>query len=339
MFDPMGPFPRDYDSGIRTAIGILYKSEKPGRHGAKQKYSTVRKLRTLYTKMHGASAAGQKEALVLRMERQRWVGTGAPSESEWHSRFMTGFLARVGDQCKRDEAISLSQILAVQTLMEERWTEAEALGDMEEKRRVAEIGFFFVVGYCSSLRGFELPKIVLTELKHQMQLEPVGHIPAHLGLPLHGRFKARGSAKAKILVFIVPKTASGLVPGLWAQRLVQALKDMDIDLGWLFEDNEGSQRPLGFFQEEFYATLFALQDRQPELFEPNTDILGDFQLARSLRRGATTRATDTGVATTDINWMNRWNTGGSEIISGPMHVIYAERKQMLATYLRFSAAL
>jgi len=37
MFDPIGPFPHDYDSGMRSAIGVLWQSQKPGRHEAKQK--------------------------------------------------------------------------------------------------------------------------------------------------------------------------------------------------------------------------------------------------------------------------------------------------------------
>jgi hypothetical protein len=46
-----------------------------------------------------------------------------------------------------------------------------------------------------------------------------------------------------------------------------------------------------------------------------------------------------GVSQPDIEWTNCWNTGGEEIANGPMHVIYAEQKQMLSTFLWFSAAL
>jgi hypothetical protein len=62
-------------------------------------------------------------------------------------------------------------------------------------------------------------------------------------------------------------------------------------------------------------------------------------LAQSLRHGATTRATEAGVLQPDIDWMNHWNTKGSELINGPMHGVYAEQKQLLSTYLCFSQVL
>lgn len=223
MFDPLGPFGRDYDSGIRTAIGILSQSQRPGRHEAKQKYSSVRKVRSLSTNVHNASARAASENLVWRSEKSRFVATTAPSDSEWHSRFMTGFHARVGDRRKRDAAISIRQILAVQELLEEEWDEVTAGGDIDGRRSVAEIGTFFLLGYCCSLRGFELPKILLTELKSQIDLEGRSGDEPHVGVPMRGKFKARSNAEQKLLVFCAATTASGLKPGLWAQRLVDVL--------------------------------------------------------------------------------------------------------------------
>ena len=69
------------------------------------------------------------------------------------------------------------------------------------------------------------------------------------------------------------------------------------------------------------------------------DIMEDYHLARSLRRGATTRATNAGVLQPDIDWINRWNTEGKELIDGPMRVIYSDWKQMLETFHCFSQAL
>ena len=80
------------------------------------------------------------------------------------------------------------------------------------------------------------------------------------------------------------------------------------------------------FSEAFYGHLLAIRTKDPSLFEDETDILNDYGLARSAQRGATTRATNAGVSEPDINWTNRWNTGGEEIATGPVHVIYAEKK-------------
>ena len=202
-----------------------------------------------------------------------------------------------------------------------------------------EIAVFFLLGYCNSLRGFELPKIVLHKLVRQIQMEDEGNVPAHIGVPLRGKFKARSSIIVEIICYTVAKTHSGLNPGLWVTRLIDVLKTLGITSGWLFQDEKQAARKMYSFSEAFYGHLLAIRTKDPSLFEDETDILNDYGLARSARRGATTRATNAGVSEPDINWTNRWNTGGEEIATGPMHVIYAEQKQMLSTFLRFSAAL
>jgi hypothetical protein len=190
------------------------------------------------------------------------------------------------------------------------------------------------------MRGFELPKALLTNLRHTIHLEEGqhGHRP-HVGVFFLGRFKARSNAEKKILVFLSSVSDSGLQPGLWVNRLVKILETLGILSGWLFQDSHGDQRPMSSFSEEFYRVLFAIRDEDPSLFEPTMDIMEDYHLARSLRRGATTRATNAGVSQPDIDWIDRWNTEGEELIDGPMRVIYSDRKQMLETFLRFSRAL
>ncbi len=172
--------------------------------------------------------------------------------------FMQGYHARVGEWWKQDMLISNEQMLMIQSFLEDRWREAVKIGDIDNKERIAEIGTFFLVGYCGNMQGFEVPKIVLTELKHQMQLEPVRKVMVHIGLPLRGCFKARVSVKAKVLILIVMETASGLKPGVWVAWLIDILKDLGIKNGWLFQDKEGTQSPLSYFEEDFYLILFGL---------------------------------------------------------------------------------
>jgi hypothetical protein len=340
MFDRIGPFPHDYDSGIRSAIGTLWQSQKAGRHEEKQKYSSVRKVRSLHTNLHNASAKAASSSLVWRSEKGRFITTTAPSDREWHVRFMSGLHARIGDRRKRDAAISIEQMIAVQSFLEAEWQEGAEQRDTTALRRISEIACFFLLGYCGSLRGFEIPKALLTSLRHSMHLEAAPHgQPPHAGIFFLGRFKARSNAEKKVLVFVAAETKSGLQPVLWLDRLVTLLNDLGIFSGWLFQGPQGEQRFLSFFHEEFYRVLFSVRDLDPSLFEPNIDILEDYHLARSLRRGATTRATNAGVAQQDIDWVNRWNTQGEELIAGPMRVIYSDRKQLLETFLRFSQAL
>lgn len=181
MFDRPGPYPLKLDFGTRSALTVLWKSEQSGRHEAKQKYSGVRKVQTVNTHLYNVSIQGLSNNLLLKDGKGNWVATTAPSESAWHRFFMQGYHARVGERRKQDMAISLEQMIEIQNMLEERWREAVRLNDCEQKRRVGEIGTFFLAGYCGSMRGFEVPKIVLTELKSQMQLEPVRRVPPTLG--------------------------------------------------------------------------------------------------------------------------------------------------------------
>jgi hypothetical protein len=231
-------------------------------------------------------------------------------------------------------------MLAVQRLLESEWREAIEQQDHVTQRRIAEMATFFLVGYCGSMRRFELPKALLTNLRHGLHTEtgPHGH-PPHAGIFFLGRFKARSNAEKKILVFLAAVTESGLRPALWLDRLVKVLENLGIHSGWLFQGPQGEQRSMSSFAEEFYRVLFVIREDAPTLFEPTMDIMEDYHLARSLRHGATTRATNTGVSQPDIDWINRWNTEGEELIDGPMRVIYSDQKQMLETFLRFSKVL
>jgi len=137
----------------------------------------------------------------------------------------------------------------VQELLEEEWQEALTGGDCGEMCAMAEMGAFFLAGYCGSFRGFELPKILLTELKDQICREDSRHEVAHVGIPLRGHFKVRGNAKVKLLIMVAAVMASGLKPVLWLSRLVDMLADLGITSGWLFQNDKGCPQPLSFFEE------------------------------------------------------------------------------------------
>jgi hypothetical protein len=155
---------------------------------------------------------------------------------------------------------------------------------------------------------------------------------------MQGRFKARSQDQRSIFIPIAYETASGLQPGVWAERLVQTLDVVGVQTGWAFQNAEGEQLTMAAFSDKFYTLLLAIQEASPELFPGELDVVEDFHLSRSHRRGATTRATEAGVLGTDIDWINRWNLGTDQG-SGPMQVVYSDRTQLMEVFLRFSRAL
>jgi hypothetical protein len=342
MFQPLGPFGPGHDSGMRAAIGVLSRSQRPGRHEPKMKFSSARKARAVHTDVFNASARGIEGALVWRSERTRFVATTAPSDSGWFNSFMTGFKARVGERRKQDAALPVGVMVLKQRLLEEEWGEAAAASDLAAQRKTAERASFYLFLYCGSLRGFEGPKVVLDDLRRQIAAPGsilAQRCAAHVGLPLMGRFKARSQEQRTIMIPIAYETASGLQPGLWAERLVSTLDQCGITTGWAFQTPDGDQMRMSDFEDDFYDRLLRIQQIDPSLFTEGTDVLEDFQLSRSHRRGATTRATAAGVSGTDIDWINRWNIGADQDASGPMRVLYSDRVQLINVFLRFSAAL
>jgi hypothetical protein len=342
MFDPMGPFSRQYNSGILAAVGVLMRAQKPGCHEARLKYSSVRAARMVHTNTFGATAVGVEGALVWRSEKTRFVATKAPTDSGWFVRFMSGFRLCVGERVQQDAAISIGLMVLLQTLLEEDWVAASATGDQAAQRTVAEHGAFFLFLYCGSLRGFEGPKVLLSELKSQIVAPEEAerrHTIPHVGIPLSGRFKAQVQTQQQLLIPVAYTTASGLQPGLWTERVLICLERAGVNTGWLFQGEDGQQRSMTEFEEKFYELLARAPDREPGLFPGEVDTLGDFHLVRSFRRGATSRATAAGVAQADIDWHNRWNIGLEQTGAVPMRVLHSDRAQNMETYLRFSLAL
>jgi hypothetical protein len=341
MFPSLGPFGRDYQSGMGAAIGILARSQRPGRDEAKIKFSSVRKARTVHTNVYAASAKGAEGSMSWRSEKTRFVATKSPTETTFFNLFMTGLRARLGERSKQDAAISIAVMMEKQKRLEEEWQQVKESGSPQEQRRVAEQGAFFLFLYCGSLRGFEGPKVLLARLRDQIVApgsQRAQREALHIGLTMLGRFKARSQDQRSIFIPIAYETASGLQPGVWAERLVQTLEAVGVRTGWAFQNAEGEQLTMADFSDKFYTLLLEIQEASPELFPGELDVVEDFHLSRSHRRGATTRATEAGVSGTDIDWINRWNLGTDQG-SGPMQVVYSDRTQLMEVFLRFSRAL
>jgi hypothetical protein len=342
MFEPLGPFRPGYDSGMKAALGLLRKGQTAGRHESHAKFSTVRKARAVHTNVYSALARGIHGALVWRSEKNCFVATDSPMDSTWFVNFMAGLKARVGERRRQDAAISIGVMILKQQLLEAEWTEALESGNINAQLDVAEHATFFLFLYCGSLRGFEGPKVLLTDLRRQIVSpgSPAAlHTPPHVGIPLSGCFKARTQEQRHILIPVAYETASGLCLGKWAERLIQCLETWGITTGWLFRGGNGAQKPMHYFEERFYDLLLRVQQIDASLFPEGIDVVEDFHLGRSHHRGATTRATEAGVSQRDIKWINRWNIGEEQTGSVPMSVLYADRAQMMTTFLRFSAAL
>jgi hypothetical protein len=129
-----------------------------------------------------------------------------------------------------------------------------------------------------------------------------------------------------------------LRPRLWAMRIIDTLEKCGIRDGWVFQRSGKQMRMLEFWPY-FYDMLLEIQKDRSALIHPDIDVLENFGVARSERKGATARAQISKVPKDSINWVNRWNIGEEDVVHVPMRVVYSERKQMMETFWEFSLAL
>jgi hypothetical protein len=333
----MGPFALKDEFGMHLAICLLERSLDGGRNERLVQFNTVRQLRSAYSNAYHASREHIGGVSTFALGSKKLLTTNCPSYGMWYDRFMVGFYKRVGELLVQDTAISIEILHAVQTNLEDDWSRCDTMVD---RLRVAELGFIFVVGFCTGLRGEELMMIDLAGcLKHQS--EALAHKTPHVVIALWGRFKGV-KGEAYHLMPVVQKTATGLRPGDWFERLLSVLKEAGLRNGKVLRGTTGGAAKIGHYAEGFHQCLEQVQETSPDLMEMNVDVREDYGLSRSCRRGVTTHARNQGVEPQVVEANNRWRKeerarGGNPHLS--MMDYYTDIKQSLPLLLKFSAPL
>ena len=339
MFDQPGPFPWDADLGMRAAVAMLWKSLKPGKHEAFIKFSTLRKFRTVHTVLWQTSSTQLCDGFTMDgLGRGRPLATNGPTDSVWFRSFITGLRQRVGERCKQDMALTPQIVKAVLDICERELNGCEA-NDVGARWTILVDACFFVLTYGGGLRSFEVSKIPLGSLREQIHLDRENELPPHVGLPLCGRFKARGSKVQNIVLLLPTTNDSGIQITQWLLRLIDLCKDMGRNGGWLFALADGRPMATRDFSSGFYERLLQVQEEQPHLFVDGVNILEDYGPVRSGRRGAATQALKRLKDSDKVDLFFRWNTGGQECSSLPMRLLYAQQRELLSSALDVAQCL
>jgi hypothetical protein len=88
----LGPFPSQDVFGVTAAVAMLAKSLEPGRYKNYTKFETMRKLRSAFSNLFHASAAGSVSMLTLGRDSAKTFLSSCPSHSLWFERFAKGCL-------------------------------------------------------------------------------------------------------------------------------------------------------------------------------------------------------------------------------------------------------
>jgi len=333
----LGPFPVEDVVGMKLAMVMVLKSLDPGINADTVQFDTVRQFRSAYSNAYGAGVS-QMKVTVYSSAHKKMHGTSCPSDSVWFGRFTLGMEKRLGRQLKQDLGISIGVVLEIQRDLERRWATSRP-GPM--RRKLAELAVIFIVVFCWGLRGEEMFLISLGALRKVWDPSQA-HATPHVMLALVGRRKRLIGDRA----FLIPcavVTASGLQPGVWLGRIIEAFEELGIVSGYLMSRDDGKDPRLHDYEQAFSETLAGVQSRRPDLIHPDVDVAADYGLPRSGRRGATTQARVGGVSEMDIGTNQLWRKTdlnvGRAFRFGDMIPYYTEIAQSLPLQLRFSQAL
>jgi hypothetical protein len=189
---PMGPWPLEDSVGMKAAIAVLDRSLDKGVYEENVQWNTFRKQMSAVTNISQASVGGLMNSVGAYERRRMWISNAA-SHQFWFSRFMTGVHKRVGQVRKADKEMAIEVVHAVDHILEDQWKNAPTTS---KKKRIAEMGVWFVGGFCMGLRGEEMVRIELAgtanNVKHLNDA-----MNAHFKFIMLGRTKGNQLSGAK----------------------------------------------------------------------------------------------------------------------------------------------
>lgn len=328
--------------GCGEAMLILWDSIQTTQEGGSRQFDTIRKLRSMSSNIQTTSVVGEMAGLGFRESGKSFVLDKCSTNSVFFSKFIRGCEKRMGRTIRQDAALSVEILLAVLDNMDKEFKCSEPT--IRRKRDLVILGSFLVIGFCDALRGNE---VFLVEASNLCKFadETQLHGRDYFIVPMMGRFKGE-TGERNILRVLVKITASGIEIGKWIARLVRVLKAEGRNdcrtPGPAFCDDQGQVLSYGYVNDLFHEEIIKIQEMRPELIAGDVLVADIYNIYRSLRRGATSRATELNYSETLINLNNRWRTTQSNKGTGgikKMSQLYVEMALVMESLLQFSKSL
>ena len=145
---------------------------------------------------------------------------------------MTGILRRVGIDKRQDEVITIDVLHQCHKVLNLEWYRVNTLA---AKRVIAEMGCWFICGFCTGLKGEEMLLIEYSGTAKSLKHLKDG-CNGHFSFVILGRMKGNRLSGAKFEVPCIGTTeGTNLRPGKWIERLVSVRKVMKDETGRLFK--------------------------------------------------------------------------------------------------------
>ena len=301
LVPPMGPYPLDDAMGMMGAMAVLDRSLDKGKTEKFVQWDTFRGARSFVTNASQAGVTGLSDSIGAYEKNRMWI-SGVPTHSFWFTRFMGGLHRRVGEVKRQDEPISIDVLLTIESILEQEWSQSDRPAI---RLQTAEMGVWFIAGFCSGLRGEEMPLIELAGTSNSLQFL-TDHDCLHLILVITGRTKGNQLGGAKFGVPIAATTTgSNLQPGKWVKRLCDLKRAKGHTTGRLLKRNLTMPR-LYEFEHDFFRLLREVQ-ATTSFIDQGVEVGSSYGILRSCRRGMTVHARNVGVSKEELNTFNRWS--------------------------------
>jgi len=335
---PLGPFPVADVLGMKGAIAILDRSMDKGLYGPCVQWATFRKTMSAITNVSQAGVGGLGDSVGAYQRNKMWISTSV-SHQFWFSRFMEGIHKRVGEIRRQDEAFTIEVIKQIQLHLELDWTRMVELGsDLKDRKVTAEMGTWFLVGFCTGMRGEEMPLIELAGTRNSLDNKLKGE--GYFNVVISGRTKGNQISGSKFAFPCVNVTnGNGLNPGVWIRRLIDIRNVEDDRSGRLFFQVVSPSK-VSQYEADFFTLLYQVQ-ATTELISNNVDVGDSYGILRSSRRGATAHARNIRVEKDVIDAVHRWR---KEALSGGVAIrldlidVYTTLEALAPTILGYSRA-
>lgn len=335
----MGPFPLKDVHGMAIAVCILLRSLDAGRNEETIQFATATKMKSSFANVWKASIRGSEGAVVAR-DMVKMFHTTCPTHCDWFERYTKGMHERMGDLVKPDLAISIELMHALMANYEKRWIVAGA--NLMAQQMVIFPALFTIVAFCCGLRGEELPLLSLCGVRRHLDRAKNHPTHPHVVIALLGRFKSEVSQKYHLMP-IVLKTKTGLEPALWINRMVIWYEQRGLVRGWVFRNfKTGDAARSSEYEWDILMEIEKVQKETVGIIDKKVNVLEEYGVSRSFRRGSDTHAQNQGVSISDIERNNRWRSvehaGSKKVVLRMVHH-YEDVSQMLKSLLRYSEPL
>ena len=342
QFEPRGPWPISDGQGFQTALEMVRQSREPGKNDKLyQQLDTIRKFRTVGTNEYESSPSATNDVMFIGDGGQVFRTTTAPTQSKLFARFMRGCEKRMGRLVIQNKALDIKilQRLLLNYELELLSTKTSA----SRKRWIKVVTAYFVISYVGALRGSEGLMLEATSLAKYID-EGRNEESPYVLATLLGRFKGE-TGERNVMLPLAATSKSGIKTRVIVDRLVEVLKKEGKTTGELAPaicHTTGLSISRTELNNEFISELEKIQESHPQLIAKAVDVAGTYNIYRSLRRGATSRATAVGLGQPEIERNNRWRKFQTRSGSMPrmrMHDVYIDIKLALNSYLLFSSSL